>query len=442
MITQRYGDLEVGFVTNWRPIPILDWFATAQPPSGWYAPGSVCGAGKGKPWAEYGALVLKDRSSSGDLLKPPTDYKMLHAGGIWTVWRPIPPAGYVALGDVIWPRSDKPGADARVACVKRTHGGRDYARQAELSREPLMTGESDSGKSWSYRSVVPPLYPDGDDAERLLLLAGTCSYGPREEHAPTEVTWILDVPAVVEKEDYRPELKLTSYEAPPELTVVVDRAVTVPYSMVVDTGRPETWKVAESPFYKILRKRHYKLVRHVDYRGHGNGAIVEAIEQGVTKEESEEFSRVTGISTSFTTGVEAGGSFLGIGASAKVETSVSTSVELGYSSRYSVQTFESKTVSVSYNVPADHAGALWSDTHELTPVRGDGVIVTKERMLVHSGAYVGRTYPDTDGVAPNVSLVPSSEQIETAKNAGIDPEELPKLMAQAQAEHFATPHTH
>ncbi|WP_222107288.1 IS5 family transposase [[Actinomadura] parvosata] len=53
----------------------------------------------------------------------------------------------------------------------------------------------------------------------------------------------------------------------------------------------------------------------------------------------------------------------GAGASAMVQTSVNTSIEAGYSSRYGVTTMESRTVAVTYDVPAGHAGALWRETH-------------------------------------------------------------------------------
>ncbi|MGW7102844.1 hypothetical protein ACWGH1_26265 [Streptomyces sp. NPDC054883] len=171
-------------------------------------------------------------------------------------------------------------------------------------------------------------------------------------------------------------------------------------------------------------------------RGEGSGSIREEIEQGVTTEQSEEFSEATGITVGVTTGVEAGGSFMGIGASASVESSVSTSIELGYTRRYGVQTCQAKRVAVTYDVPAGHAGALWSDTHEIVPIRGDGVLVGKESLMLHSGSYTGRTYPHTADVPPQVNPAPTSDQLQAAKNADVLPDELVKNLRELEAATF------
>ena len=250
-------------------------------------------------------------------------------------------------------------------CVKKEHNGRPYVRRAELGRLPLWTNGDGKGL-WA---ITPPLYPFDDTEEHLFLPAGTFSCGPDIPQGPTDVTWVLDLPAVVDKADYAPELRLESYNAPPAQAIVTDRAVTVPYFMVKDDARSEAWKVANSPFYKIQRKRQYDLIRHVDFRGAGGGQIAETVEVGVTQERGEEFALTTGITVGVSTGVEASAKPFGVGASVSVETSVSASVELGYTARYGVSTFENKSVAVTLDVPAGHAGALWTDTHQLVPIR-------------------------------------------------------------------------
>lgn len=175
------------------------------------------------------------------------------------------------------------------------------------------------------------------------------------------------------------------------------------------------------PFYKIQRKRQYDLVRHVDFRGSGGGTILEEIQQGVSQEMGQEFSQNVGISVSVTAGVEASAKPFGMGASAYAEATMSASLELGYTSRYSVSTFENKTVSVSYDVPPDHAGALWTDTHLLVPVRGDGTLVTNANLKLNSGSYVGRTFPHLDGTKLVVARKFSDEEIKAAQDMGIDP---------------------
>nr|WP_269148591.1 hypothetical protein [Carbonactinospora thermoautotrophica] len=207
----------------------------------------------------------------------------------------------------------------------------------------------------------------------------------------------------------------------------------MPYTMVHDPGRPETWKAQNSPFYKIMRRRHLRQIRHVDYRG---GAIEETIEEGVSTEMSQEFSEKTGITVGVTAGVEVTAAPFGMDATTKVETTVSTTVKLGYSRRYGEQTFRNRSVvAVKYNVPDGHAGVLWSDTHELVAVRGDG-LVAPTNMVLNSGSYIGRTYPHTPETQPSVTPLPSRELIEAAEKAGLDPNKLAIEWEQAIATAF------
>lgn len=406
MITQRYGALEVAYTTQWRTPPYFDAGLPATEGSR-RALGSVFAHRDASTWSgNVGGLLVKDLSSGQDLLKPPVDFKKVGRFEVkppfGTVWRPVPPAGYVALGDVaivhatVGPNSGpvKPdAAELGLVCVKQTHDGRAYVRRGELGRLPLRV--NGSGKAlWA---VTTPLFPADDTEERLLL------------------------PAAVDRADHDTDLTLPSYNPPPAQSIVTDRTVTVPYHMVRDDGRTEAWKVANSPFYKVQRKRRYDLVRHVDFRGAGGGTILEAIQQGVSQETGQEFSQNVGISVGVTVGVEASAKPFGLGASAYAEATVGASLELGYTSRYSVSTFENKTVSVSYDVPAGRAGALWTDTHLLVPVRGDGTLVTNANLKLNSGSYVGRTFPHLDGTKIVVARTFSDEEIKAAKDMGIDP---------------------
>ena len=431
MITQRYGDLEVAYTTQWHA-NTYPYFQAGVPAGDgqWRALGAVFANNAFSttwPGGEFGGLLVKDLSSGQDLLRPPVDFQKVGRFDPWTsrdadIWRPVPPAGYVALGDVVTMHTSagavKPRAsELGLVCVKQVHEGRAYVRRGELGRLPLRV----NGSGEALWAVTTPLFPADDTEEHLLLPAATFSCGPDTPHAPTAVTWVLDLPAAVDKTGYAPEMTLTSYNPPPAQSIVTDRTVTVPYHMVKDDERTEAWKVENSPFYKIQRKRQYDLVRHVDYRGSGSGTILEEIQQGVSEERGQEFSQNVGISVSVTAGVEASAKPFGMGASSYAEATVSASLELGYASRYSVSTFENKAVSVSYDVPADHAGALWTDTHLLVPIRGDGTLVTNANLKLNSGNYVGRTFPHLDATKIVVARKFSDEEIKAAQDMGIDP---------------------
>ncbi|MFC5828787.1 hypothetical protein [Nonomuraea insulae] len=390
--TQRYGDLELAFTSTFKPALIA---FNPVPPSGWRSLGTVlC-----DPEADV-ALVVKDCSAQGDLLKAPTGYTPLAkfelAGFIAaTAWQPIPPSDdYVALGIYITAGDGHvPSADA-MACVKKTHNGRTYARRGELSQSSIRG---------VLRYNVNPPYPYGDAEEHLILPVGTLSFARGDHPAPTATTYVLDLPAVVEKFDGPDTPDLENYNAPPAQTFITDRAVTVPFYLVTDTSRSSRWKAENSPFYKLLRRRQFKLVRHVDFRGGGGGQISETVEQGVSTEKSEEFWQSTGVTVGVTVGVEASAKPFGMGTSISMETSVNTSVESGYSSRTGVTSMQSKNVGVTYNVPAGHAGALWSESHEIIPVRADDETITNATLTFDNGYYIGRTYPYSDQPPPQVS---------------------------------------
>jgi hypothetical protein len=69
---------------------------------------------------------------------------------------------------------------------------------------------------------------------------------------------------------------------------------------------------------------------------------------------------------------------------------------------------ESKDVAVTYTVPADHAGALWSESHELIPLRADNTMITTANLRFDTGSYIGRTYPHSDGRPPQVTVSAAS----------------------------------
>ncbi|MFF0630480.1 hypothetical protein [Streptomyces sp. NPDC004296] len=141
---------------------------------------------------------------------------------------------------------------------------------------------------------------------------------------------MLDLPAVIEKRD-GPEIpELTSHSRPPAEAVITDRTVTVPYFMIKDSGCEERWKVGNSPFYKIRRKRHFELVL---YRDNRNGSRPqdesESVTTGVSEESGESFSKTTGMTVGVEAGVEASATPFGLGAS----TSLLTSARCGESLR-------------------------------------------------------------------------------------------------------------
>lgn len=102
-------------------------------PNGWAFVGDSIGFGGKTP--EYSVLVIEDDPNS-DNLKKPVDYEQVWSDRIYhskpipktcqhaSIWRPIPPPGYVAMGTVVTRDYQDPKQDpglAALRCVKREH---------------------------------------------------------------------------------------------------------------------------------------------------------------------------------------------------------------------------------------------------------------------------------------------------------------------------------
>ncbi|MET9515563.1 hypothetical protein [Streptomyces sp. NPDC002994] len=408
--TQRYGDLELSFRTaqgtggsigsTHMPFTGYDGHTT---PTERLSSGHKVGLIDRDP--KGGVLMLKDVSADGSLLRPPVTWERvaqlpLDGQFPYGVWRPIPPEGYVALGDIVfrWDYELEQFPDwlCWTACVKKTHNGRPYVRQGECG---TVLYDSGSLRLWS---VVNPPYPDGDLDEHLFLPCGnftavTSSGTP----APTPTTWVLDLPAVIEKRD-GPEIpELTSHARPPATTVITDRTVTVPYFMIDDRGREEDWKLENSPFYKVRRKRHFELIL---YRDNRNGTVPQEesqmVKTGVSKEEGETFTENTGITVGMSAGVSAGGKPFGIGVEATVTTSVSTTIELGYERRTNITTMREEAKTRGLTIPEHSSACLWMEHHELLPVRANGDTLGSQAALgFTTDYYVTGQYPSAAGAS-------------------------------------------
>ncbi|MEV4746411.1 hypothetical protein AB0K21_08575 [Streptosporangium sp. NPDC049248] len=402
--TQRYGDLEIGFGNAIRTWPVPDG---STHPSGIWRLGTMPGNnrwaagmhfGPGSPGALPGAISLRDVSSDQSLLRRPVRWQYLgplpSAGALW---RPIPPEGYVALGDIAV-RNDMPPEQyagyADTVCVKRVHNGRSYVRPAECGQQLFEAG------GWRLWSIVTPHHPDDDLEERLILPLGCfTAVNSSGRPAPTPVTWILDLPAVIDRRP-GPEIpELTSHARPPAQALITDRTVTVPYFMVKDDARDVQWKVTHSPFYRILRRRHYELVL---YRDNRNGTLPQPERQevttGVTREVSDAFSRSVGITVGVQVGVEVSAAPLGVGVSTTVTNSVSTSIETGYERRNTVSTMREETKDRGLNIPPHSSACLWMEHHTLTAMRGNGDSLGPSASLGFlTDYYVTGEYPGRSG---------------------------------------------
>ncbi|WP_158717334.1 Vps62-related protein [Streptomyces sp. NRRL F-4474] len=311
--------------------------------------------GKKPPLAhpEDYAVVWKDVGSGGK-----------HYGACW---RPVAPGGYVALGCVMSENTyDKP-ALTDVVCVRE-----DLTHMADLKwiYEDKGTSAKDYFSVWANQ--VPPAYQDGRDGGHRALVApntftAASSWDEPSRGAPERRVLCIEMP-VEEKPHPDGFPKLTGRVRPadrtPETTVNV---VWVPFMAVKDDDKSASWKLANSPFYRIERRASWYMHRFSNNTTSASQSISETVTVGVEKDRSDTFSAEVGISVSAQVGVSSGV------ASASVTTTYS--LALGYSRSTATKNLEHKSVTHNLTVPPNKAAAMWVGDHTIQVTRQDGTHV-------------------------------------------------------------------
>jgi hypothetical protein len=343
---------------------------------GWRYMGSLAHVGNHEDISGRRATILVRGVNAADqMTKPPVRFDLIWrdqgsgANANGAVWRPVAPAGYVALGDVWggWDSWDAPLLEY-YACIRKDFGGRSYVREATIGDLVWWDKKSGAHANVATYKIVPPAYP-ADSTERLILGADL-HVAVGHYNTPDERVYVLDVPASVVKKDPPPVPVLTSSQAPDprETLPVINRIVTVPCTLIADPGKTLQWQVANSPFYQLERWASYYWQMHYDNTaGSAEQPVSQNVTTGISREKSEEFSKKTGVTVEASAGI----SFKGLGASV----STSTTTELGYSRRYGETQFSETTQVWPMVTPPRKACALWSPRHEIRSVRKDGTIV-------------------------------------------------------------------
>ncbi|WP_167477940.1 Vps62-related protein [Nocardia arthritidis] len=381
---------------------------------GWRYLGSVGHSGDHEDITGKRATILVRGANAADqMVKPPVRFELIWkdqgsgAKANGAVWRPIPPQGYVALGDVwgSWNSWDPPNLEY-YGCIRRELAGRRYVREGRIGSLIWWDKKSGAKSDVSTWQIQPLAYPS-DSTERLILGADLLRAQANYD-TPTESVYVLDVPAAVVKRNPPAIPVLTSHQEPDPIAQITDRAVTVPCTVVTDPGKTIAWQIANSPFYTLERRVNYSLQI---FRNNQNGTTPAessvSVTTGVTETASEEYSKRTSVTVTAKAGIEIKG------LSAGIETSVTT--ELGYSSRYEVAQLRSVTKTHGLTTPPQASGALWSATHEIIAIRRDGEAIGGGSGLKFDiDSYVTGQYPSDARVVDTVdgAIVENSDPAE------------------------------
>ncbi len=303
-------------------------------------------------------------------IKHPVDYTAIihlrnEPGYKASIWTPIAPEGYVAMGVVVTRGTNiKPPLTA-VVCVRE-----DLTIKGTVASKYIVRAEDTYTTTWPFTNTrVWAIWniegPVAGFHENAYLHPGTfvavnsgSSSNPR---APTDhpVMNVLKVklPMLTEEtpfENYVP--RLTGRETPPdETSPILAREMLVPANIVRDPA-PEFAgaggkRIAGSPFYRLERQVFWKREHFVNNKTNTEQGGGYEIVHGIEVSESEKMWKETGIEIS----AEAGVSIKGV--EAKVTSTVSRS--LGYETMTGITRLEHTKTSVDFRIAPNKAAALY-----------------------------------------------------------------------------------
>lgn len=370
--SKAYGELVLQFTTQFR----LRWqdrkshgkhdgsFWQPVVPAGFRAFGSIGIVGYDDPSGEEAALCARETTPGSGALRAPDGYELIwgdHRSGATldgSCWRPVPPAGYVALGDVFVRGYDPPSLDDAV-CVRIDLVGEGVI--GELIWDDTKTHAKEDFGAWQV--VTPARYVDPTRG----LFAVNSFVGAASHTKPSEVVYNLCLPFPIKAcpTPAAPPV-LTSRSAPLVSQTVrqVDHAVWVPCTAIRDPEHESMgWKVKNSPFYLLEREVWYDLLLFDDNTTDTPQIQDHSESVGISISHSEAFSESTGVVVT----TEAGVRFMGVGS----KVSATVTEELGYSNTTGIELFASRTVTVHLTTPPKTAADVWAASYAFRLKRGD-----------------------------------------------------------------------
>ena len=278
-------------VAFWRPTPAPD----ALP--GYFPLGDIAIHRDGNINGEMTAVVVREGNSPGDdtkgnALSRPTDFELYWkdtgSGAVTraSIWRPIPPAGYVALGLVCANDYNKPSLNA-VRCVRA-----DLVIAANVS--DLIWNDKGSGAKMSFSawSIEPPTAEPGDLYFTPGTFTGNQSYS-KPETPVTAYALRMQIPLQVTSPPQAPAL--SGHAKPPvDEAANVTQIARLPWFAVIDYVQPSE-QLLKSPYYDLKRTDQYVLVGYERNTTDKTRPIKWAIDQAQSARQMQSFNRQTSV---------------------------------------------------------------------------------------------------------------------------------------------------
>ena len=334
------------------------------PPAGYYALGSLGCSNYNDPNGNKAVIVVKEVDSSGALAAP-VDYERIWkdsgsgANLDGSFWNPVAPEGYVALGVVAMAGHSNKPSLDAIRCVRA-----DLTANAKIGNRVWQDKGTGADVDFGSWEVAPPDAPNTPGMAYLTpgTFVGVTSHSAPPSHSALNLLNIK-LPLVTDMSDANYAPRLNSYDEPPANTdSYLAKVIAVPFTLIVDKSYDLHWKVNNSPIYRIRREEYYNNQFFYNNRD-GSSPITHTVTDtvGISKTESETYSHTVGISISAESGCKL------IGGSVTVE----LSYEFGYESTTELSSFEEHEVSREIEISANTAGCLWQKATRFTLMRNN-----------------------------------------------------------------------
>ncbi|KAF7955170.1 uncharacterized protein EAE97_000429 [Botrytis byssoidea] len=320
--TRTYGDLKVTLTSEYEWAWADTGTGAARAVTFWHPKSQSSDFGGMRPLGTVGVdhyndinkkqatLLVGATSDSNPAVKSPTGYTRMWIskgmGGKYdnSLWRPIPPEGYVSMGDVVFNCTnttwdEKPSTD-KVWCLRA-----DLAKRAVYSTSSYWDDKHGGGDfDCSVWQIVPePTIGMGD--KNIPITAGTFrghqSYSkPDSEHALVPV-----LPCENEFKRFDASVPKISATAIPttgdQYSLSEQCRVTLPFISFLDMKDERSLDFIRIPFIELSRSIAWKVEGVWVNGGEGKYSRQKEIKYGVSKTESESMTHSAGVEKSTVT---------------------------------------------------------------------------------------------------------------------------------------------
>jgi hypothetical protein len=231
-------------------------------------------------------------ANQGKALSKPDDFEQVWkdtGSGAKTdcsIWRPVPPEGYVALGLVCADGLDKPSVNS-VRCVRA-----DLVVAASIDTMIWSDKGSRAKQDFSVWSVLPPVAAAGEIHFAPGTFVGVNSYTKPATHAAAHA---LRMRISLKAEPSPVPPSLTGYEPPTSSqSATVTQTARLPWFAIKDPNLSAFEQFRTSPYYLLHRKEQYVLIGH-GHNTSSSGKTFKWTDEAPTAESLETFSRLTSV---------------------------------------------------------------------------------------------------------------------------------------------------